>query len=135
MILLVDDKKENIFSLKSLLEIHKFKVDTVLSGEEALKKILKNTYSLIILDVQMPGMDGFEVAEARDVLRRLAGNRQFDHRAQAFRQLLAGELHALLPELGKAKSGVIMGWIGIGISVLFTAGFMALGFASAAFNH
>jgi signal transduction histidine kinase/DNA-binding response OmpR family regulator len=64
MILLVDDKKENIFSLKSLLEIHKFRVDTAQSGEEALKKILKTAYSLIILDVQMPGMDGFEVAEA-----------------------------------------------------------------------
>lgn len=35
-----------------------------MSGEEALKKILKSTYSLVILDVQMPGMDGFEVAEA-----------------------------------------------------------------------
>src|SRR3954453_11711288 len=64
MILIVDDQKENIFSLKSILEIHKFMVDTAASGEEALKKILKNTYSLIILDVQMPGMDGFEVAEA-----------------------------------------------------------------------
>jgi len=64
MILIVDDQKENIFSLKSILEIHKFMVDTAASGEEALKKILKNAYSLIILDVQMPGMDGFEVAEA-----------------------------------------------------------------------
>jgi signal transduction histidine kinase/FixJ family two-component response regulator len=64
MILIVDDKKENIFSLKSLLEIHSFRVDSAMSGEEALKKILKNSYSLIILDVQMPGMDGFEVAEA-----------------------------------------------------------------------
>ncbi|HWJ27988.1 MAG TPA: response regulator, partial [Flavisolibacter sp.] len=64
MILIVDDKKENIFSLKSLLELHNFRVDTAMSGEDALKKILKSTYSLIILDVQMPGMDGFEVAEA-----------------------------------------------------------------------
>ncbi|GAO41875.1 hybrid sensor histidine kinase/response regulator [Flavihumibacter petaseus] len=64
MILIVDDKKENIFSLKTLLEIHSFQVDTASSGEEALKKILKNAYFLIILDVQMPGMDGFEVAEA-----------------------------------------------------------------------
>lgn len=64
MILIVDDKKENIFSLKTLLEIHHFDVDTAGSGEEALKKILKNDYCLIILDVQMPGMDGFEVAEA-----------------------------------------------------------------------
>lgn len=62
--MIVDDKKENIFSLKTLLEINQFKVDTASSGEEALKKILKNAYFLIILDVQMPGMDGFEVAEA-----------------------------------------------------------------------
>ncbi|EOR96060.1 response regulator receiver sensor signal transduction histidine kinase [Arcticibacter svalbardensis MN12-7] len=63
MILIVDDKPENIFSLKRILEINNFEVDTALSGEEALKKILKRSYSLIILDVQMPGMDGFEVAE------------------------------------------------------------------------
>lgn len=63
MILIVDDKRENIFALKSVLELHNFKVDTALSGEEALKKVLKTTYALIILDVQMPVMDGFEVAE------------------------------------------------------------------------
>jgi signal transduction histidine kinase len=63
MILIVDDKPENIFSLKTILELHSFPTDTALSGEEALKKILRNTYALIILDVQMPGMDGFEVAE------------------------------------------------------------------------
>ncbi|MFT3824820.1 MAG: response regulator [Chitinophagaceae bacterium] len=64
MILIVDDNPENIFSLKRILELNQFRVDAASSGEEALKKILKNTYSLIILDVQMPGMDGFEVAEA-----------------------------------------------------------------------
>ena len=64
MILIVDDTPENIFSLKRLLEINGFEVDFANSGEDALKKILKIDYSLIILDVQMPGMDGFEVAEA-----------------------------------------------------------------------
>jgi signal transduction histidine kinase len=64
MILIVDDKPENIFSLKTILEMHSFPTDTALSGEEALKKILRRSYALIILDVQMPGMDGFEVAEA-----------------------------------------------------------------------
>jgi signal transduction histidine kinase/DNA-binding response OmpR family regulator len=59
----VDDKKENLLSLKSLLSVHSYPVDTAGSGEEALKKVLKNNYALIILDVQMPGMDGFEVAE------------------------------------------------------------------------
>ena len=64
MILIVDDKQENLFSLQKLLQLNDFKVDTALSGEEALKKILKNFYALIILDVQMPVMDGFEIAEA-----------------------------------------------------------------------
>ncbi|RPD38674.1 hybrid sensor histidine kinase/response regulator [Chitinophaga barathri] len=64
MILIVDDRPENIFSLQKLLELNNFAVDTASSGEEALRKILKNTYFLVILDVQMPGMDGFEVAEA-----------------------------------------------------------------------
>ena len=64
MILIVDDSPENIISLKKVLEKNNFEVDTALSGEEALKKILVKSYVLIILDVQMPGMDGFEVAEA-----------------------------------------------------------------------
>lgn len=64
MILIVDDTPENLISLKKVLEKHDFEVDTASSGEEALKKVLKNSYVLIILDVQMPGMDGFEVAEA-----------------------------------------------------------------------
>ena len=64
MILIVDDAPENIISLKRVLEKNDFEVDTASSGEEALKKILKKSYVLIILDVQMPGMDGFEVAEA-----------------------------------------------------------------------
>ncbi|OAQ40693.1 hybrid sensor histidine kinase/response regulator [Pedobacter psychrophilus] len=63
MILVVDDKEENIYSLKKLLESKDFLVDSALSGEEALKKVLNNDYALIILDVQMPIMDGFEVAE------------------------------------------------------------------------
>ncbi len=63
MILIVDDKQENIYSLKKLLESKGFSVDTALSGEEGLKKVLNTDYALIILDVQMPSMDGFEVAE------------------------------------------------------------------------
>ena len=63
MILIVDDSPGNIFTLKTLLELHSFPTDSASSGEQALKKVLKNSYALIILDVQMPGMDGFEVAE------------------------------------------------------------------------
>jgi signal transduction histidine kinase/DNA-binding response OmpR family regulator len=64
MILIVDDRPENIIPLKKILELNGFQTDSAESGEQALKKVLHNTYSVIILDVQMPGMDGFEVAEA-----------------------------------------------------------------------
>lgn len=64
MILLVDDRSENILPLKKILDLHHFTVDTASSGEEALKKVLKTDYAVIILDVQMPDMDGFEVANA-----------------------------------------------------------------------
>ncbi|WP_396179133.1 response regulator [Flavobacterium sp.] len=63
MILIVDDIDANLIALKKTLEVHNLKVETAISGDEALKKILKFDYRLIILDVQMPGMDGFEVAE------------------------------------------------------------------------
>ncbi|WP_294819681.1 response regulator [uncultured Flavobacterium sp.] len=64
MILIVDDIGANIIALQKILELHGLPVDAAESGEEALRKILRTDYSLIIMDVQMPGMDGFEVAEA-----------------------------------------------------------------------
>lgn len=63
MILIVDDIRANILALKKVLELHGLEADSAESGEEALRKILKKDYSLIIMDVQMPGMDGFEVVE------------------------------------------------------------------------
>ena len=63
MILVVDDNRQNVFSLLQLLEMNGFSADAAYSGEEALKKMLKKDYSLVILDVQMPVMDGFELAD------------------------------------------------------------------------
>lgn len=63
MILIVDDNKQNVFSLLQLLEMNGFAAEAASSGEEALKKMLKKDYSLVILDVQMPVMDGFELAD------------------------------------------------------------------------
>lgn len=73
MILIVDDKPENLIALSKTLESRGFETDTALSGEEALKKVLKKTYDLVILDVQMPVMDGFEVAEAMSGSSRTTG--------------------------------------------------------------
>lgn len=70
MVLIVDDIRANIIALKKTLELHNIEVDTAESGEEALKKILKTNYCLIIMDVQMPGLDGFEVVKI------LSGNKR-----------------------------------------------------------
>ncbi|RED22565.1 phospho-acceptor domain-containing protein [Flavobacterium cutihirudinis] len=70
MVLIVDDIKANIIALKKTLELHNIDVDTAESGEEALRKILKTNYCLIIMDVQMPGLDGFEVVKI------LSGNKR-----------------------------------------------------------
>lgn len=62
-ILLVDDREENLYALEKTLQNDHLKMIKCLSGEEALKIALKEDIALILLDVQMPGMDGFEVAE------------------------------------------------------------------------
>jgi signal transduction histidine kinase len=63
IILIIDDKTANIFALEKLLERpDRFFLDAT-SGEDGLKIALANKIDLIILDVQMPEMDGFEVAK------------------------------------------------------------------------
>jgi PAS domain S-box-containing protein len=63
VILLVDDKPANILVLENLLSANDRTLISAGSGDEALKKALSENIDLIILDVQMPGMDGFEVAQ------------------------------------------------------------------------
>jgi len=63
MILIVDYKTENLFSLKTLLQLNSYKVDTATSGKHALKKLLKREYELVILDAQVPGTESYEIAK------------------------------------------------------------------------
>lgn len=62
-VLLVDDKTENLIALEQLLGDLPVKCITATSGNEALGKLLDYDFALVILDVQMPEMNGFEVAE------------------------------------------------------------------------
>jgi len=62
-ILVVDDIKANLIAMQEVLISAGYLVITALSGQEALSIALKQYLDLILLDVQMPGMDGFEVAE------------------------------------------------------------------------
>ena len=60
--LLVDDRKENLLALEAILQGLPVKSVAVESGEAALKQLLVDDFAVILLDAQMPDMDGFETA-------------------------------------------------------------------------
>ncbi|WP_300975163.1 response regulator [Sphingomonas sp. LHG3406-1] len=62
-LLIVDDLDENLLALEALLKADNLMFLRARSGEEALELLLKHDVALALLDVQMPGMDGFELAE------------------------------------------------------------------------
>src|SRR5690625_7466092 len=87
-ILIVDDRPENLFAIEAIIEKDEYDLVKASSGEEALKWLLKEEFALILLDVQMPGMDGFSTAKvikARDktkdiqILFVTANNMESEH--------------------------------------------------------
>ena len=62
-VLLVDDQPENLLALEAVLKPLGLRTVRATSGEEALRQLLHDDFAAILLDVQMPGMDGFETAE------------------------------------------------------------------------
>ncbi|SHJ25505.1 diguanylate cyclase domain-containing protein [Halodesulfovibrio aestuarii] len=117
-VLIVDDRPENLLTLESLLEQPGIEVVRANSGEEALGHMLDHDFALILLDVQMPGMDGYEVAEL------MRGNRKTKHipiifvtaegkgKAQVFKGYESGAVDYLFKPLDahifKSKVGVFI---------------------------
>ncbi|MBZ0151576.1 MAG: response regulator, partial [Planctomycetes bacterium] len=60
-ILVVDDTPQNLTLIQLYLRGTEFEVETAASGDEAIERCMQRSYDLILLDVVMPGMDGFEV--------------------------------------------------------------------------
>jgi CheY-like chemotaxis protein/HPt (histidine-containing phosphotransfer) domain-containing protein len=62
-VLLVDDMESNLYVGKGLLALYEMQVDTALSGFEAIKKALAESYDIIFMDHMMPQMDGIEATK------------------------------------------------------------------------
>lgn len=72
-ILIVDDRPENLLTLEHLLDSPELNIVRAGSGQEALARLLDHDFALVLLDVQMPDMDGFETAEL------MRGNKRTRH--------------------------------------------------------
>ena len=69
-VLVVDDDRSALYALSEVLGDLPVRLVLVTSGEEALRQVLKTEFAVILLDVRLPNMDGFEVAAAIRSLER-----------------------------------------------------------------
>jgi PAS domain S-box-containing protein len=117
-ILIVDDKAENIFALEQLLAKNDRQILSASNGKDALTIALNKRLDLIILDVQMPGLDGFEVAQilksnkrTREIPILFASAEKKEHRF-VLKGLEEGAFDYLYkpldPDVTKAKVAVLL---------------------------
>jgi len=117
-ILLVDDRPDGLLTLQAVLASPDYHLGTASSGQEALARLFEADFAVILLDVQMPGMDGFETAahikrreRTKDspIIFLTAINREPQH---AFRGYSAGAVDYLAkpfdPWVLRAKVGVFV---------------------------
>jgi PAS domain S-box-containing protein len=117
-ILIVDDRSSNILAMESILVGRDRNIIAANSGEEALKILLHKSVDLILLDVQMPGMDGFEVVQLLKLSRKTreipvilvtAEKKEFGSIIKGYEEgAIDYLLKPLEPELVNAKVSVLL---------------------------
>lgn len=117
-ILIVDDQPENLLALEAMLEGRGHRLVRAYSGREALRKLLEDDFALILLDVQMPSMDGFETAslirqrERSTAIPIIFLTAAMKSEEMVFKGYLSGAVDYLIkpvmPEILQAKVAVFM---------------------------
>ncbi|MGJ7914000.1 ATP-binding protein [Massilia sp. LXY-6] len=117
-LLIVDDLPENLRALDALIRDGQRQVFQALSGEQALTLMLEHEFALAILDVQMPGMDGFELAELMRGTERTrnipivfvsAAGRELNYAFKGYEQGAVDFLHKPLdPDAVRSKVNVFV---------------------------
>ncbi|MCG8673032.1 MAG: EAL domain-containing protein [Pseudomonadales bacterium] len=72
-VLIVEDIPDNVMLLQAILEDFPADIDVAYSGEQAIEKVAEHSYAVILMDVNMPGMSGFDCVE------KIRSNEQFVH--------------------------------------------------------
>ncbi len=70
-VLIVDDRQDNLLALQAVLKSQHYRLISARSGHEALKWLLQEEFAVILLDVQMPGLNGFDTAKLIKERRKL----------------------------------------------------------------
>ncbi|MDQ5988044.1 MAG: Polar-differentiation response regulator DivK [Syntrophus sp. SKADARSKE-3] len=73
VVLIIEDNEQNLYLMRFLLEIHGFTVAEAKDGRKGIEMVKEISPQLILLDIQLPEMDGYSVA------RELRRSREFDH--------------------------------------------------------
>jgi signal transduction histidine kinase len=117
-ILVVDDEPKSLFALQELLSSLGQNLMTAQSGEDALKLALRHDFAVVLLDVRMPGMDGFETAKlirGRERSRQtpiIFLTAQADEMTSMFRGYAVGAVDYLMkpvvPEVLKSKVAIFV---------------------------
>lgn len=117
-ILLVDDRMENLIALESILDGPDRNLMKATSGDDALSLVLEHDFALVLLDVQMPGMDGFETAALMRGVERVrhvpiifvtAIGREAKHEFKGYESGAVDYLHKPVePEILKSKVRVFL---------------------------
>src|SRR5687767_9010626 len=117
-VLMVDDRADNLLALEAVLDTLDAELVRAGSGDEALRALLSGDFAVIILDVQMPGMDGFETArliKAREKTRNVpiifltAISGEAEHHLQGYRSGAVDYVYKpFSPEALRAKVAIFL---------------------------